>query len=166
MIHKFISDNQPSFVSGLQNMPILMLDVELKNYFKMHNIKILDFQPYPSGASFLGGAVESMVKQVKHIIVAGTSNKEVSLREFEFLVAKAKALINKRPIGFKSMLRANESDPELQFVITPELLLKGYEVPSINVLPCLDISDQIDDLDWQLNTNEPFELFKSMGIIL
>ena len=163
MVQEFISDNQPSFVAGLNHVSGI-LDVQIKNYFKIHDIKQLKFLPYPSGAPFLGGAVESMVKQVKHVLTAGINKRKLLLREFEFLVAEAKALINKRPIGFRNMLSANEVDPECPFVITPELLLRGYEVPSLNILPGFSDPEETENLDWSPNSSKVFKDFKLLNV--
>ena len=54
MVQEFISDNQPSFVAGLNHVSGILDDIQIKNYFKIHDIKQLKFLPYPSGASFLG----------------------------------------------------------------------------------------------------------------
>ena len=164
MVQEFVSDNQPSFIAGINHVSDILDDTEIKNYFKMHDIKLLKFQPYPSGASFLGGAVESMVKQVKHVLAAAMNKQKLSLREFEILVAEAKDLINKRPIGFKNMLSSNEVDYEYPFVITPELLLKGYEVPSVNVLPGFGSPDEIKDSDWLPSAPNIFKDFKHLHI--
>ena len=70
----------------------------------------------------------------------------LSLREFEFVVAEAEHLVNKRPIGLRSMLPPNKAS-DLPFSITPEILIKGYTIPSLNILPSAT-SEQLDDPDW------------------
>ena len=71
--------------------------------------------------------------------------------DFEFVVAQAVSHVNKMPIGFKEGLRQDSrltnTVPE---PITPELLLKGYTVPSVNILhPIHD--EEIDDPTWNSN---------------
>lgn len=103
-----------------------------------------------------------MVKQVKHIIVAGLGNRIVPLSEFQFIVAEAECLVNKRPIALKSLLSANDKDPDLPCAITPELLIRGYEVPSMNILP-VESGDSLDDMDWLPNSSKVFEDFASLN---
>ena len=52
-------------------------------------------------------------------------------------------LVNKRPVAFKDDLR-DISDEEVPEPITPELLLKGYDLPCVNILPSLHSADP----DW------------------
>ena len=54
MVQEFISDNQPSFVAGLNHISGILDDIQIKNYFKVHDIKQLKFLPYPSGHLSLG----------------------------------------------------------------------------------------------------------------
>ena len=163
MVQEFISDNQPSFVAGLNHVSGILDDIQIKNYFKIHDMKQLKFLPYPSGASFLGGAVEYIVKQVKHVLTAGINKHKLLLREFEFLVAEARVLISKRPIGFKN-ISVKEVDPEYQFAITPELLLRGYEVPSLNILPGFNDPEETENLDWSPNSSKVFKDFKLLNV--
>lgn len=162
MIEHFISDNQPSFISGTSILARVIEETEVQNYLKVNGVKQFNFQTYPAGASFLGGAVESLVKQVKHLLFAGINKQLVSLREFEFLVTEARVLINKRPIAYKSVLSENGVDGEMPYAITPELLLRGYEVPSVNILPGSTDSDYLSDLDWQPGSSKTFASFKSL----
>ena len=62
------------------------------------------------------------------------------------------------------MLSSNEVDYEYPFVITPELLLKGYEVPSVNVLPGFGSPDEIKDSDWLPSAPNIFKDFKHLHI--
>ena len=59
-------------------------------------------------------------------------------------------LVNRRPIAFKEALRDSKLDcvPE---PITPEHLLRGYELTSLNLIPDLHASSS--DSDWQLDIN-------------
>ena len=62
---------------------------------------------------------------------------------FEFHIFQVIHLVNRRPIAFKESPREtnNEIVPS---GITPEILLKGYELISLNVIPNLQ---SIPDLD-------------------
>ena len=58
--------------------------------------------------------------------------------DFEFAVSEANHLVNKRPICFKEALRDSSTDGEIPIAITPEMILHGYELVSINVIPDLE----------------------------
>ena len=58
------------------------------------------------------------------------------------MVCKIVHLINKRPVGFREGLRSVEPD-ELPSVITPELLLRGYECSAINIIPTLQTTEEV-----------------------
>ena len=56
--------------------------------------------------------------------------------DFELLISQTVSLVNKRPIAYKDALRknSNEISPSL---ITPELLVMGRELVSINIILAL-----------------------------
>ena len=147
IMQSIIADNQPSFASSFKYMSGLLAQTEISNYLKTNNINLLDYQPYPSGASFLGGAVESLVGQVKEILNVSVGKQKVKAEYFDFAVAEAKCLVNKRPIAFKELLSSNDIDSDMPFALSPEILLKGYEVPSFNILP-LQSDDEESDPTW------------------
>ena len=66
-MQRVISDNGSPIASPISQMQQILSDDETANFRKERNIKVLVFSPYPPGASFLGGMVESLVKQVKHV---------------------------------------------------------------------------------------------------
>ena len=148
-----ISDNQPSFVNGMSCLTNILASVEIQNFLKVHNIRKLSFEPYPSGASYLGGAVESLVKQVKNVLYSSIARNKITSYQLFFLAAEAKALVNKRIIGFKSSLTNEFVGSSVPFALTPELLLKGYEFPSFDILS----TDQDDK--WELPDSNPDALF-------
>ena len=53
-------------------------------------------------------------------------------------------MINRRPISFKDGLRSLPLD-ELPQPITPEMLIKGFETASINVIP--ELQSKVDEID-------------------
>ena len=65
-------------------------------------------------------------------------------------------IVNKRPIGFKESLHdsSGEMIPE---AITPESLLKGYNLPSYNLIPSLQGYGEDIDQEWN---NDPVKLVK------
>ena len=160
------SDNGTQIVQGLKIFDKLFDDVTVLNFLKERNIGKFMFQPYPAGSSHLGGSVESLVKQVKNLLRGSYGRAVLSIRDFEFLVKKVNMLVNKRPIAFKGSLSSDDIDESLKRCLTPELLIKGYEVPSISILP--PIRDY-DDPDFILNQDEDqvwkntFRSFKSLN---
>ena len=100
----------------------------------------------------MGGSVESMIRQVKAILYSSIGKKMLDLQQFQLVVAEANALVNKRPLAFKEALSSNKLDDLDQLIITPELLLRGYEVPSLNVLPITAFDEQ-NDPSYELKTN-------------
>ena len=99
-----VSDNQPAFKQGLSHVGKLLAETPVVNYLKSNNIAEFRYLPYPSGASFLGAAVESLVGQVKNVLYASIGRRIIDFENFVFAVAEAKTLVNKRPICFKNLL--------------------------------------------------------------
>lgn len=141
-----LSDNGSPIVSSLDTLVDTLNDPEVSNFLKENNIKKLDFTPYPPGASFLGGVVESLVKQVKHLIYGSIGRRILKLDEFYFLTSEAKMLVNKRPIAYEKCLIDPEENAPLG-VITPEMLLTGYDVPSLSIIPLMHSTSE--DSDYQ-----------------
>lgn len=140
MPQRIISDNGSPIVGSIPQMKEFLNDTEVINFLKERNIKLLNFQPYPANASFLGGLVESLVKQVKNMIYSSIGRNVLTYDHFYFLVKEVNMLVNKRPIAYKATLVNQETDPSVS-VITPEMLVRGYEVPCIAVIPQLEIKD-------------------------
>ncbi|KAL7632973.1 UNVERIFIED_CONTAM: hypothetical protein RMT77_016683 [Armadillidium vulgare] len=159
-----VCDQATTFISSINSIKNFLNDDDVKNYLTLHNIKVLEFSPYPAKASFLGGLVESLVKQVKFIIYSAIGKNILKLDEFSLLVKEANMLINKRPIAFKSLLINPDVDPSIPFALTPEILVKGYEVPSVVISKYLynDEEGQSEDPDWSSDRDHDllFEAFQ------
>ena len=139
------SDLGSQIVSAANIVEDFLKDVETQDYLQEHNIKGPKFEQYYKGNSSLGSLVESCVKLTKRIIFGSIGNNILDFLDFEFTVAQATNLVNRRPVAFKESLRDGSFDtPD---IITPEKLLKGYELPSINIIPEL----QDDDQGWNIN---------------
>ena len=80
------------------------------------------------------------------LIYGSIKNNILDFREFEFIICKVVHLVNRRPIAFKSALR-DFSGTEVPEPITPENLIRGYNVVSLNIIPDLH-PDFIDDPEW------------------
>ena len=116
-------------------------------YFEDSGVSPISFDQYYKGNSALGSLVESSVKLTKRLIFGAIRNYVLDIRDFEFIVYQTINLVNKRPIAFKDSLRDPSVDEFLN-VITPENLLKGHNLVSINLIPNLQPSITRDDLDW------------------
>ena len=138
-----ISDNGSPIVAGMQQTVSYLKDDVSKKFLQSRNIKTLTFHPYPAGASELGGFIERLVKEVKKIIVSSVGSNILSRSDFEFLIHETKMLVNKRPLCFKSSLNKLDSDAAAIGAITPEMVVKGRDVPCLSILPQLD-SDNLD----------------------
>ena len=114
-------------------------------YFEENNVKPLLFQQYFKGCSQLGSLVEVCVKMIKRLLFGAIKNNVLTYYDFDFLVSNVVHLVNRRPIAFKDALRDNNTDfvPE---PITPEQLIRGYELSSLNLIPDLQpFSDPVYD---------------------
>ena len=118
-------------------------------------MKSLTFDHYSKGCSKLGGMVETCVKMTKRLMFGSIKCNVLSLREFEFQVSQTVHIVNRRLIAFKEALRDSSNCP-LPEPITPELLIKGYELISYNINPNLQVIEDADP-SWQ---SEPCTLVK------
>ena len=143
-----LSDAGSQIVAGGRVILDFLKDVESKKFLETHSIKSIEFQHYFTGHHELGALVEVCVKMTKRLIFGTLRNNIFSFDQFEFLVSQTIHLVNKRPIAFKESLR----DGEVDYLdpITPEILIRGFEIPSLNIIPKLQpIPD--DDFDWNKN---------------
>ena len=141
-----ISDLGSNLVAGAIAITNYLIDDQTQSYFKEIGVKPISFSQYFKGRSELGGMVESCVKMVKRLIYGSIKNNILDFREFEFIICKVVHLVNRRPIAFKSALR-DFSGTEVPEPITPENLIRGYNVVSLNIIPDLH-PDSIDDPEW------------------
>ena len=122
-------------MAGADVISSFLNDLDSQLYFEENKVKPISFQQYFKGASQLGSLVEICVKMVKRLIFEAIRNNVLSYQEFEFLMSKTIYLINKRPIAFKNALR--DSSLEVPDPITLEMLIRGYELTSIHLIPDL-----------------------------
>lgn len=140
-----ISDLGSQLVAGGNIIQSFLNDPESKLYLESNGIKTIEFSQFFKGHSELGSLVEVCVKLTKKLIFGAIKNMVLTLHDFEYLICSTIHIVNKRPIAFKESLRTEESDsyPE---PITPEMLVKGYDLPSLNIIPELQYLP--DDLEW------------------
>ena len=145
-VHEFglsqfvLSDMGTSLIAGANIITNFLSDADTINYLKNSNSSLINFQQYYKGHHELGSLVETCVKMTKRLISGSLKNNIISLREFEFIVSQTVHLVNRRPIAFKESLRDSENF-ELPVVITPELLIHGFNLPSVNIIPALQAVD-------------------------
>ena len=141
------SDSGSQLIPGGQVIGKVMDDCETKKYLTQQGIKSFEFIHYPKGCNKLGSLVESCVKLVRRLIFGSVRNLVLDYKDFEFMVAHVKHIVNRRPIAFREALRDCTTEKIIPSAITPEILLFGRELTSVNVIPNLEKNPE-DDGDW------------------
>ena len=146
-----VSDLGSQLTAGANIIKNFINDHETGLYFEENNVKPLTFHQYFKGCSKLGSLVEVCVKMVKRLLFGSIKNLVLSFPDFEYIVCHTVHLANRRPIAFKESLREGNlsSVPE---PITPELMVKGYDLTSLNLIPELQGMPDLDP-DWQADLN-------------
>jgi len=139
-----LSDLGSQIKSGLNVVHDFLDDIECHNYFQKNGISKLTFEQYAKGNSSLGSLVESLVKQTKHLMTKSIGRNILQFTDFQLLVSKTVSVINKRTVAFQSGLRDHSGDVEIPEAITPEMLVYGRELVTMNIIPDLH-PDSIDD---------------------
>ena len=142
------SDLGSQITAGAKIIEDFLKDTASRLLFKENNVAPLSFYQYSKGCNKLGGLVESCVKLVKRLISGSVRNLILPREDFVFLIRQVNHLVNRRPVAFKESMRDSNNSEELPFPITPEILLHGHELVSINVVPCLQESS---DVDWDMD---------------
>ena len=136
-----------NIVAGGKIITEFISDSNTKSYFAECNMKSLSFDFIPKGCKKLAGIIEICVKMVKRLIYGAIGKLILEYFDFEFLVSQTVSLVNRRPIAFQAALRENQTDHTVPNPITPEMLVRGYELISINVIPGLS-SEIESDFEW------------------
>ena len=140
-----ISDQGTQIVAAGNKIETFLSDFNTQKYFQELGIKSLKFEQFYKGHSELGSLVETCVKMSKRLIYGAIRNNVLTSKDFEFLIAQTVHIINRRPVAFKEELRTSVGEVFPQ-PITPELILKGYDLNSVNIIPELQEVDS--DPDW------------------
>ena len=131
-----LSDLGSQLVAGSNIIKDSLNSVDTKLFLEEKGTKHLTFHHYYKGCSSLGSLVESCVKLTKRLIYGAIKSNILDAVEFDIIVAQTVHLVNKRPIAFKESLRETGClSPSIPAPITPEVLLCGYELVSVNILP-------------------------------
>ena len=144
MPEKIFSDLGSQLVSGMNTIKAFLSDPHTCNYLVEKGISSVQIEQYFKGNSALGSLVESCVKIVKKLIYGSIGRNILTLSDFEFMIAEVIHIVNKRPVAFKDGLRDNDLVPAQ---ITPEMLLKGYDLASLNIIPDLQPLGA-EETDW------------------
>ena len=141
-----LSDSGSQLVSASSTLNKYLDDEKVINYMNENGMKKFEFTNYVKGRSQLGSLVESMVKITKKLIFSSIRNLIITYKDFFFLIEYITHMINRRPVAFKDSLRQSDVN-SVPSPITPEMLLHGRELVSVNIIPQIHDSDD-DDLDW------------------
>lgn len=142
MPSQVFSDLGSSNVAGTNVISDFLKDHDTQEYLQEHGVKEFKAIQYYKGNHDLGGLVESLVKVSKRLVYGSMRNNVVDYFEFEYIIIDVKHLINKRPVAFKEAVRDNIDD--VPTPITPELLIQGYDLPTVNCIPGLQPLDMSD----------------------
>ena len=143
MFGRIMADAGSQITAGFNIMKSFLSDFDTIKYLQENKIERLEFEQYCTGQSSLGSIVESIVKITKRLIQKSIGSLILSYDDFEYLTCKTMHVANRRPIAFRDSVR----DPplnDLSLAITPEMLLHGHELTSLNIIPDLQESDVED----------------------
>ena len=146
MPERVFSDMGTQLIAGANIISDYFKDVSMQLYLHENNIQTPSFQQYYKGRKELGSLVETCVKISKRAMYGALGKNVIPQRHFELLVAQAIKVINKRPVAFRDCLRSDSIvTPEVPLPITPELLTKGYELPTLCVIPSNPLDEEWKD---------------------
>ena len=139
-----LSDMGSQIVSGAKIITNFLKEPTARSYLTERDIKTISFEQYAKGHSELGSLVETMVKLVKRLLFGSIRNLILDYFQYEFIVKQTIHMINRRPIAFKSGLRDGSVQECVPQAITPEILIRGHELVSLNTIPSLEDKDTND----------------------
>ena len=144
-----LSDSGSSLVAGANVVSNMLNDPEVQNFLLEQGMRNPTFTQYSKGNPDIGGVVESCVKIAKRLLRGVTGSKKVlDIFDFQFLVKQTVCIANKRPIAYVESLRQPSTMEAPPAPITPEILLRGHDLVTLNVIP----SQPTDvDPDWDPN---------------
>jgi hypothetical protein len=144
MFQLCVSDLGSQITAGSTKIANFLDDFETHKFLEACGIKSVSFDHYCKGNSSLGSVVESCVKQTKSLISKTIKSIVLNYFDFEFVICKTVHLINRRPVAFKECLRDTDSRCELPIPITPECLMRGGDLVSLNIIPELQPCERND----------------------
>ena len=133
---RIYSDAGSSLVAGGILIKDFLRDVSSQLYLEENNIKSIEFNHFEKGKKELASMVEIVVKLCKKLISSTIGKNVLSRNEFDYVISQANHMVNKRPVAFKECLYSNVNElPEIVDPITPEMILRGHELPLLSTLP-------------------------------
>ena len=81
-----------------------------------------------------------LTQLTKKLLFGAIRNNVLELRDFEFLISQTIHLVNRRPVAFRESLRETDLSQDIPEPITPESLIRGYNLVSLNIIPDLQRS--------------------------
>ena len=132
------SDLGTQIVAGSRAIKDFLSSEKAQAFLKENGVKSPKFHQYSKGNPAHGALVESCVKMVKKLFYSSIRNGVLELTDFQFVIEHIVHIVNKRPIAYHEALRDNSTDEVLPEIITPEILVKGREIKSINIVPELE----------------------------
>ena len=152
------SDQGSSILAGANTIKSLLNSPQVTSYLRENGMRCMSFEQYPKGNHELGGMVESCVKLSKRIIRGSIGNSVLDVFEFLFVLSQAVCIANKRPISFREALRDDGTFGDLPAPITPECLLRGHDLVTLNFLP----GQGVDlDAEWSPESNSRMHIKSS-----
>ena len=147
MFEYFLSDMGSQIIAGVNQISTFLDDPCTKEYFEANGVQPVRFSHFAKGNSSLGSIFETCIKQTKRLIQKSVRTLVIDYFSFELLICKTIDLLNKRPVAFKESLK-NLPDDEVPSCITPEMLIRGYETCTLNIIPQIQSTD-FSDPDFQ-----------------
>lgn len=131
---KVFSDLGSQLVASGNIVTDLLKDSACHEFFVRNEMTVTTFDQYFKGNSALGGLVESCVKLCKKLIYGSIGKLVLDKPDLELIIAQTVHIVNKRPVAFYESLRQSDAN-SVSEPITPELLLRGYDCPALNIIP-------------------------------
>ena len=161
-----ISDMGSQIVAGSKIITEFLSRVETRKLFGELGIQPTQFSQFDKGKKELGSIVESAVKLVKRLIQCSIDKILLNKSEFYFTVSQCLNVVNRRPIAFQESLRENDPTEDIPRPITPQMLVNGRELPTVNLIP--QLQQTLVDPDWRVESDkrslsEDFEKLCKVG---
>ena len=92
------------------------------------------------------------------MIFSAIGKRILGYSDFELLVAECMHIINRRPICYEEALRDQSTSDGTVIPITPEMLIHGRELVSLNVIPDTEPND-----DWK-PPGSPIDMYNELSL--
>ena len=141
LFKSLLSDLGSQITAGINVVSEFLEHPDCAEFLRDNSIDKISFDQYPKGNSSLGSIVECLVKQVKSLITKSIGKLIMELPDFQLLITKTQHIINRRPVAFKEVLQ-NSDEEDVLSPITPEMLIYGRELVSMDLIPHAEQGDE------------------------